>query len=119
MQLGYVPARNQYPIRTIIRHDGEVGRAFFLKAKRERENFKKRLWRAKNRDKVRAYQRRRRERPGEREAARERKRAWRAGNREHYNAYHRRYSQLTPGRKEYKARKAREYRARDKAARNG
>lgn len=86
------------------------------KARRERERFMTRMWRARNRAKVSAWNKARRAKPGELERERERKRRWREANRERYNAYFRRYDALKPGRREYKAAKEREYRARRAAA---
>lgn len=111
-------ARNQHPIRTVVSAD--VAPAELARARRERENFLRRVRRKSNpelRAQEAAYHRARRADPAFREADRERKAAWRKKNRGKVNAYFRNYEALTPGRREYKARWAREKRARDRAAR--
>lgn len=102
---------NQYPIRTVINVGGEDA---LHRARQEREKVMAKWRRARRRAAQAAYDRVYRANNSARIA--ERKRRWRAANRERINAYMRRYEHLTPGRREYKTRKAREYRARDRAA---
>lgn len=105
----------QQPVRIVLpEFDPELVRLAYA----ERERHKR--WLRRRRpgvlEKERAYHRARRARPGVRESDLERKRKWRAKNRKSYNAYYRNYDQLTPGRRAYKAMKAREYRAQKRAA---
>ena len=98
---------NGYPIRTIVRLADEK---MLKRARLDRQNFKKRLWRIKNLEKLRAYMRAWKLKNKEREA--ERKRKWRKENKERIRAYERRYFQLNPAVQEYRMLKNREYRAR-------
>lgn len=112
-------ARNQHPVRMVVAP--EITARQLEQARRERENHRRRLRRMQRtpqeRAKDAAYQRARRAAPDFLERDRERKARWRAKNRKKVNAYFRSYEALTPGRREYKAAKAREYRARDRALR--
>ncbi len=99
-------------VRTIIK----LGNAdTLLKAQEERARFVTKLRRRRRREKVAAYFRVYRIENFDRIEAN--KKRWREENRERVNAYYRRYDELTPGRREYKAKKLREYRARDRAVR--
>lgn len=108
--------RNGYPTRMVV--SAGINAAELERARRERENFLRRLRRKDPavKAKQRAYDRARRADPAVLALDRERKAKWRQENREAYNAYFRRYNVLAPGRLEYKAMKAREYRARKRAA---
>jgi hypothetical protein len=101
---------NGYPIRTIVRLADEK---MLHRARLDRQNFKKRLWRIKNQERLRAYNKEWKLKNKEHEA--ERKRQWREENREHVRAYERRYFQLNPAVREYRMLKNREYRARKRA----
>lgn len=98
---------NGYPIRTVVRLADEK---MLARARLDRENFKKKLWRIKNIDRLKAYWKAWKLKNKEREA--ERKRKWREKNREHVRAYDRRYFALNPALQEYRKIKNREYRAR-------
>ena len=124
---------NQYPVRLVV-SDETPGRV--LSAMRaERARFKQRLrnrrwylrhrerilaeraiWRKENRDRLRAYDAQQRSRPGSLKKRRAQKRRWRELHRDDYNAYYRRYDATKPGRREYKAKWARDKRSRDRAA---
>lgn len=112
---------NQHPVRIVLSSAtaGELPADFVKRARLERQRTMRRLYRRRPdvRAKQRAYDAAYRKRPGQLEKSRAQKRAWRSANRAAVNAYFRRYDELTPGRREYKARKAREYRARDRARR--
>jgi hypothetical protein len=90
-------------------------------AKRERENFLRRMGRKRRtadqieHDRVYAIVYRRVF--GEQIA--EKKRQWREGNPERVRRYMRNYDELTPGRREYKAKWARDKRARERKAAAG
>lgn len=114
---------NRYGVRTVRtpsldRQEKAFEVEQLREARRLRANLKRKLYRRRPevRAKQRAYEEAYRARPGMRDRRGARKAAWRKNNRAKYNAYFRRYDQLKPGRKEYKAMKAREYRARDRAA---
>lgn len=110
---------NQAAVRTVICADDVDPARVIREARRERDNFTRRLSRMRRTPEKRALDREYYRAYGVRNKAKRdaQKRLWREENRPAYNAYFRRYDQVTPGRKEYKARKAREYRARDRAAR--
>lgn len=112
-----ISSSNQYPQIRIVLREGLDERAI-VEARRERESLKRWLYcrRPEVIAKQRAYGIEYRAQPGRLEKRRAQKRRWREENRALFNAYFRRYDKLTPGRKEYKARWAREKRARDRAA---
>ncbi len=101
-------------VRTILQRGNDTDLEFahrLKKARRARELHMRRLREAKPEFKAKraAYNRAYRAKRASEEL--ERKRKWREANREHYNAYYRKYDELTPGRREYKARWSRERRA--------
>lgn len=104
---------NQYPIRTIIKMGFD--HEHLERARKERADFKKKLWRKKYDAGRKEYWKAWKAVNAEKEKARKKK--WREEHREEYNAYNRRYYELHPARQEYRANKQREYRARDRAAR--
>lgn len=111
--------RNQYPVRMVVAR--EIAPHELEAARRERENHRRRLRRMRRTPAEKAadaaYQKARRSSPGFVEKDRVRKAKWREKNRPKVNAYFRRYDELHPERRAYKAKKAREYRAAKKAAR--
>jgi hypothetical protein len=108
---GPMPCAQSGQLRTVIKVGGKEELQL---ARQERDRFMKKLRRRRRAAEAAAYGRAYRAKNAER--IRQLKRAWREANRLHVAAYMRRYDALNPGRREYKARKAREYRAARKVA---
>jgi len=99
-----------------VRTVGNVSRVDKRKSALQRAGLRRKLRRRADPEydrRLREYEREYRKRNAER--IRELRKAWVEANRDLRNAYHRRRYELDPARREYLARKTREYRARKAA----